>query len=104
MQNKFIAEFTEIAKGDLSKILDYIEFELMNPKAASDFAEDVFNGINRACENPLMYQVASNELIMAKDVRRFIVSNYKVFYQTIDNRLIILRIVYSKRDMQGLLS
>lgn len=104
MEDKFTAEFTSIAKDDLNMTLDYIEFELSNPKAAYDFASKVFECVDRACKNPLIYPIAQNELIADADVRRFVVGNYKVFYRAKEKRLIVLRLIYTKRDMQEIFS
>ncbi|MFI3129280.1 MAG: type II toxin-antitoxin system RelE/ParE family toxin [Bacillota bacterium] len=98
------AEYTQIAKSDLKEILDYIKFELMNPKAAFDFASKVFDCVDMACENPNIYQMVDNDLITDERVRRIVVDNYVVFFRIDNEILTVLRLLYARRNVSEIMN
>jgi len=101
MASKLSYRFTPRASEDLLSILGYIKNELSNPKAASDLALKIFNGIDQVRQYPDSGIKVDNPHITDKSVRKFYADNYIVFYKTDKEAksLIIVRIVYGKRNL-----
>ena len=96
---------TETAESDLDEILDYIANELMNPDAASFFADAFDEVMEEICRAPKTGRLVSNPYLKRSDVRRVLVKNYIAFYLLDDDReqIVVLRVVYSKRDLNEIL-
>lgn len=102
---KYDYKFAPRANFDLDDVLQHIENQLFNPKAAKDFATDLFEKIDLYREFPESGQKVLNEYIINKDLRKFFVGNYTVFYlpRKESKLLIIVRIVYSGRNINEIL-
>lgn len=98
--------FTEKAAKDIEDVLNYISVELKNPTAAKELNSEIFKSIEDLISFPDMGLLVENEYLADKFVRRIIVNNYTVFYKVFDNesKIYILRIVYSKRNLNEILS
>ncbi len=98
-------KFTTKAKEDLDGILDYIAMELKNISAASNLMEDVEKAINDICTFPEMCPVVSNIYVRNLGVRKKVIKNFIMYYLPDDKNktIIIVRIVYSKRNMDEVL-
>ncbi|MBR5336503.1 MAG: type II toxin-antitoxin system RelE/ParE family toxin [Lachnospiraceae bacterium] len=97
---KYGYDLTEIAETDIDAIFEYIVSELSNEKAASDFADEFEEKIEKICKAPKTGRIVENEYLKRDDVRRFLVGNYVAYYVIDENnqRIVILRVVYGKRD------
>lgn len=96
---------TEIAETDVEEILDYIAYELSNPQAASDFADELDEKLEEICLTPKAGRPVHNPYLKRDDVRRVLVKNYIAYY-LIDRKaekIVVLRIVYNGRDQDKLL-
>lgn len=102
---KYDYVFTEIAEDDIDQALSYITEELLNTQAAEDFADELEKKLEEICKNPKNGRVVENEFLKKDDVRRFLVKNYTVYYITNeeDSTVIVLRVVYGKRDQDKIL-
>ena len=102
---KYNYVLTEMAEGDIDEILSYIKNELFNPVAASNFANELEIKTEEICKNPGKGRIVENEFLKRDDVRRFIVKNY-IAYFIVDEEnkeVVILRVVYNKRDQNDIL-
>ncbi len=105
MEDKFSYFFAEKAEKDLDNILNYISIELSNKTAAIKFRDKLFEKIDVVRAFPLSGFKIDNAFI-EQDVYRFLVDNYTIYY-IFDNdkrEICILRIIYSKRDMNKILN
>ena len=102
---KYDYDFTEIAEADIDETLSYIEEDLSNPDAASAFADALQDKLEEICKNPKAGRPVENPFLKRDDVRRFLVENYVAYYIIDDenSRIIILRVVYGKRDQNRIL-
>jgi len=87
---------------DLIKITDYIAYQLNNPPAALELAEDIYQAINDRLYNPLSFEpyVPKGSKVKYYRIR---VKNYIVFYVVIVDEMELRRIVYNKRDINPFL-
>lgn len=94
-------KFTEKAEEDLNNILQYISNDLCNPTAASVLAQKIFESIDNVRVFPESGLNVENEFLTDKTLKRVLVENYFIYYKTddIEKLIYIVRLVYSKRDM-----
>ena len=95
---------TDNAKEDLNKIFEYICVELCNPKFAISFNEELEETLNRICAFPQLYPVIENENFRNECIRKVRLKNYLLYYSfdVIKDVVIVLRIVYAKRNLDDL--
>ena len=104
-KSKYDYWFAPKAESDLDELLAHIEHKLFNPKAALDFAIELFDKIDYYRVFPELGIKVDNEFVINKDLRKFFVGNYIAFY--IPNKesrtIIIVRIVYGGRNVGEML-
>ncbi|MBR4831309.1 MAG: type II toxin-antitoxin system RelE/ParE family toxin [Butyrivibrio sp.] len=101
----YVYDLTITAESDIDETLEYMEDDLMNPSAASDFMDALENKLDEICKNPRMGRIVENPFLKRDDVRRFLVDNYIVYYiiDEENSRVVILRVIYGKRDLNQIL-
>lgn len=105
MASKFGYRLTQKAESDLDGIVSYIAVKLLNPPAASDFVNKLQENIEEARNFPESGSLIYNDFLQAENVRKKLVGNYIMYYlpDTREKIIYILRIVYSKRNMDEIL-
>ena len=105
ISDNFHYVFTESAESDLDEALDYIANELMNPEAASAFADELSEKLDEICKTPKAGRPIHNPYIQRDDIRRILVKNYILYYLEDEDTetIVVLRIVYSRRDQDKIL-
>lgn len=105
MASKFRYRLTQKAEFDLDEIVSYIAVELSNPPAASDFVNKLQENIEEARNFPESGSLIYNDFLQAENVRKKLVGNCIMYYfpDTGEKIIYILRIVYSKRNMDEIL-
>ena len=88
---------TRAAERDLNSAADYIEFVLLNPRAADDLLE---KKIGELSTFPEKFALVDDPVLKAWGIRFTLVKNYIAFYViSEDNHTIyIVRFLYGKRD------
>ena len=97
-------KFTEKAEEDLNSILQYISEELSNPTAAGVLAQKIFECIDNVRAFPESGLIVENEFLTDKTIRRVLIESYSLYYKASDSdkTIYIIRLVYSRRDMNEL--
>ena len=92
---------TESAEADIDEAFDYIAGELVNPDAASAFADE----LEEICKTPKAGRPVHNPYLKRDDVRRVLVKNYIAYYLIDEEKanIVVLRVVYSRRDQDRIL-
>ncbi len=98
MASKF--KFTDKAENDLDEILNYISNKLCNFQAAND----LFKTIDNIIAFPLSYPLIENEYVRNRNTRKAIIDNYNLYYVIESNIIVVLRIIYNKRDLSELIN
>ena len=106
MESKYSYQFTKSAKNDLEQILHYIKIDLGNLTTAFSF----INKFQEAVSNIQLFpnscsKVINKFLSESIIIRKKLISNYVLYYSVNDNlkSIIILRIVFSHRDIDSIL-
>ena len=102
---QFTYRFTKVAEADIDETLSYITNRLGNPDAATDFADELEEKLGKLCKSPKTGKLVENEFLVRRDVRRILVKNYIAYYLVDDAgmKIIVLRVVYSRRDQDIIL-
>ena len=96
---------TEIAEADLDEAFDYIANALVNPDAASAFANELEEKLEEICKAPKTGRPVYNPYLKRDDIRRVLVKNYIAYYlvDEEEEQIVVLRVVYSRRDQDKIL-
>ncbi len=102
---KYDYVLTEVAEADIDDVFEYIAVELANPDAASDFADELEEKLDELCRTPKNGRLVENDFLKRDDIRRILVGNFIVYYVIDDEKkqIVVLRVVYSKRDQGNIL-
>lgn len=98
--NKYEIRFTEIFLEDLSEILKYIKYDLVNNEAANRLYEKIMKEIIERAENPLSYEKYNSVLNKKHKFYRIYVNNYVIFYIVYDNIMEVRRILNNRRNIR----
>ena len=103
---KYSIFVTGKAKQDLIEAADYIEYTLLNPKAADDLIDRFEKEINNLAFMPEKHQLVNDPVLAAWGIRMIALNNYIVFY-TVDKEsksISVIRFLYVKRNWISVLS
>ena len=102
---KYSIHITGKAERDMMEAADYIEFTLLNPKAADDLLDAAEKEINGLAFMPEKYKTIDDPVLAAWGIRLIVINNYLAFY-VIDKEAKIVHIVrflYGKRNWVSIL-
>ena len=96
---------TESAEADIDEAFDYIANELVNPDAASAFADELEEKLEEICTTPKAGRPLHNPYLKRDDVRRVLVKNNIAYYRIDEEKenIVVLRVVYNRRDKNKIL-
>lgn len=97
---RYKLRFLPLFQEDLNEIVDYISFQLNNPRAA----ENLLNEIQEAIRERTYCAEAFEQYHSRKERQypyyRIFVRNYVIFYVVIEDVMEVRRILYSRRNLQ----
>lgn len=96
---------TAKAEKDMIEAADYIEFTLLNPKAADDLLDLADKEISNLAVMPLKYKLVDDPVLSAWGIRLIVINNYLAFYTVDENAGVvhIVRFLYGKRNWVSIL-
>jgi plasmid stabilization system protein ParE len=96
---------TELAHQDLDSIVSYIAIHLANPKAASDFLDEVNKCYSYLKTNPMIYSRCQDSRLEKEGYQKAIVKNCIVIYKVDETmkKVNIMRLFYGAQDYAKLL-
>lgn len=99
-------EFTDQAKQDLRDILDYITYELQEPKVAVTLVRHITKEILSLNQMPMRYRLYDEEPWKNQGLCCFPVKNYLIFYYPDESKSTVyaVRVIYGGRDISRQLS
>jgi len=98
-------EITIKAKKDMREIHAYITNNLNEPSTANKLLDKIEEGILSLGHMPLRFAVEQDEQLRLRNLRKLIIGNYLIFYIVNEKKakVIIVRVLYSRRDWVNLL-
>lgn len=102
---KYTVHLTQRAQRDIESAADYIEYTLLNAKAANELiaiAEDTLASLS---DMPQRHMIVSDEVLAAWRIRFIQIKNYLAFYIIDEETHIVhvVRFLYGKRNWQSVL-
>lgn len=102
----FSIALTEKAFADLEELSHYLHMQLVDPETVKQQQERIKQACLSLAQLPMRYALVPDGYLRKQGVRFFPVDTYLVFYvvNPSEHKVYILRILYSRRDWQILLS
>jgi len=88
-----------LAKADLDAIWDYVAEH--NPAAADRLLTTFHEKFLLLTRHPLLGQLRGE---LRPGIRSFVVGKYAVYYQVVDGRIRVVRVLHGSRDVNALFS
>ncbi len=103
--DRYTYVLTESAEADIDEAFDYIANGLVNPDAASAFADELGEKLEEICKTPKAGRPVHNPYLKSDDIRRILVKNYIAYYLIDEEaaKIVVLRVIYNRRDQDKLL-
>jgi len=96
-------EYLPLALDDLKSIFSYITYELEAPKAAENLLVKIDREVLKIMENPFRCHIYYPLEKLKYDYRVLHINNYSLFYVVEKEKVVIHRVLYSKRNVQKIL-
>ena len=90
--------YSRAATRDLEQIGDYIAEQLKNPQAALSTVNRIQDTIDKLAYFPLIGAPLSSIYEIDTDYRFLVCGNYLAFYRSQENKVLIDRILFGRRD------
>ena len=103
MDRQYKYQFTPLAEQDLNEIFDYISLELFTPLSAEKLIERIQTAVERVCEFPFSCPLLNDAILREREYRLLVVDNFNLFYIVRDETVIIMRVLYGRRNYESLL-
>lgn len=96
----YTVHITEQAFDDMNNIYRYIFDTLQAPNAAKNQYNRIANAINRLNIFPERIKPIDADFNKSLKIRQMFVDNYSVFFKIENNRVVVLRVLYSASDIR----
>lgn len=100
----FKIKYLPLAKKDLMDITAYIAEDLKNPNAAIDLLDAIEKSIERLQVFPYSCSLHQSKGHLQTEYRVLPVKSYLVFYTVFEHEVEIHRIIYSKMNLNRILT
>jgi toxin ParE1/3/4 len=87
---------TPLAEQDLEGIADYIATD--SPRRAVSFLGELRKQFNKIAQSPLAFRLRPE---LGEGIRSLAYGNYVIFYQAIDQSLLIVRVLHGAMDIES---
>ncbi len=96
---------SKLAHQDLESIVSYIAIQLVNPKAAGDFLDEVDKCYSYLKSKPWMYAKCQDKRLEKEGYRKVIIKNYVLVYKIDEESktVNILRFFYGTQDYANMI-
>jgi len=96
-------EFSPLAEQDLNEVFDYIATELLSPEVAENLINNIQDSVEKLCGFPFSRPLLKNKRLREKGYRLLIVQNLNLFYIIEEQKIVIRRVLHSKRNFESIL-
>lgn len=100
---KYNVIITQNALDDIAELFNYIKTALNEPTVASEMKKVILSAVDSLEEFPMRSSIIDTEPFHSSGVRKILVKNYFIFYRVHEDRVVILRILYNRRDWHNIL-
>ena len=105
MASEYSLQFTGKALADLDEITGYLVTSLGQRPAAQRLVDTVEKELQTVCRFPESGTLVVNDFLRRNDIRKLVIDKYLLYYlaDSDTERIIVLRFVYGKRDLNDIL-
>ena len=103
MTEKFNIKYLQSFYNELNEILYYIENKLKNKNAAKRLSIKIEKAILEASKNPKSFEIYKTDKKSKYNWYRIYVKNFIIYYTIKDNSMIVVHIIYKKRNIEKIL-
>jgi plasmid stabilization system protein ParE len=98
-------EISDHAEEDFDEVIVYIAETLAAPRAAAEFADEVYACYDRLEQNPFVYEECRDPRLKKEGYRRAIINNYVLIYRIYEEKKLVIahRFFYGGQDYAKLI-
>ena len=96
---QYKVQITDKALVDMEAIYNYIAIQLQAPENAMGQYNRIAKAIEELNMFPERVRIMESEREHTMGIRQFVVDNYSIFYVIEDERVIVMRVLYSASDI-----
>lgn len=96
---QFTVQITDKALEDMQEIYDYIAKQLQSPENAMRQYNRIADAIEGLSVLPQRIMIMKSEPEHSMGLRQLVIDNFSAFYLIEDNRVIVIRVLYSSSDI-----
>lgn len=97
---QYKVQITDKALADMEEIYNYIAIQLRAPENAMGQYNRIAKAIEELNMFPERVKLMESKQERAMGLRQLVVDNYSVFYVIEDERVIVMRVLYSASDIE----
>ena len=105
MVSEYSVQFTDKSLSDLDEITGYLVENFGQLTAAKRLIDEVEKELQLVCRYPQSGSLVVNEYIHRNDIRKLVIEKYLLYYYADieKEKIVVLRFVYGKRDINTIL-
>lgn len=96
---QFTVQITDKALEDMEEIYDYIAKQLQSPENAMRQYNRIADAIEGLSALPQRIMIMKSEPEHSMGLRQLVIDNFSAFYLIEDNRVTVVRVLYSSSDI-----
>lgn len=96
---KFTVQITDKALDDMEEIYDYIAGQLQSPENAMRQYNRIADAVEGLSVLPQRIMIMKSEPEHSMGLRQLVIDNFSAFYLIEDNRVTVVRVLYSSSDI-----
>ena len=96
---QYKVQITDNALADMEEIYNYIAIQLQAPENAMGQYNRIAKAIEELNMFPEKFRIVESEKERTMGIRQLVVDNYSVFYVIENERVIVMRVLYSASDI-----
>ena len=99
---KYTVNISRPALDDINDLFHYIAVSLHEPAVAAGIKDEILKCIDSLEVFPLRNKLIEDEPYRSKQIRMTLVKNYYVVYYVKEDEVVIMRVIYARRDWKNI--
>ena len=100
---KYQVLISALALEDVADIYEYITTSFNEPHIAVNMRDSIIDAIESLEIYPMRAPLEKDEPFHSQGIRKLLIKNYYIFYHIEEERVIITRVLYNRREWQDIL-
>ena len=99
---KYQVLISALALEDVANIFEYITTSFNEPRIAANMKDSILDAIDSLETYPMRAPLEKDEPFHSQGIRKILIKNYYIFYHVEEERVIITRVLYNRREWQDI--